>query len=608
MIHRYLILLIFSLPLLYGCSLTTQLMHSSEINQAESLLQQGKNKEAAAIYIDLATLNTNQRNQFQLLAADALIGSGDVKQGKKYINAINSAQLTPKQLNHLKLLQAQVLLSTGDAKKASMLFQSMQVASLDDRSKSAYYDASALTYALLDQPIKSVQALVTLTPFIVSNNKRLQHYDRILEILITSPANTLKNQKGSKLSTFDGWITLAKLFRSNQADLAGSLAKWRKLYPNHPVTSNLLLDYEKKYQQRFSPPATIAVFLPRSGAYAEAARVIKKGFMAAYDLAAQQNPNQAEVIFYDTESANIADLYQQAMNKGAQLVIGPLNKKHLSSLVNRVDLNIPVLALNHVEGLSHPRLYQFGLSPIDDAEQVAYKAYQDGYKNALLLIPQSSRGKRIGHYFTSHWQHLGANIADSQKYNAATVNFKPLVDEIANKALNSGGVDMIFMNAYTKSAAILNPLLRYKQETANLPIYATSHVYTGSENKFRDENLNGVTFCDIPWVFDEIYTGSLSKTALYRLWGELSSSYLRLLPLGIDAYNLIAHLDKLKTEFYSGATGKLTLGSDNRVNRELYCAQFVSGKPHLLGFSTEERLPTAPVVITPAVESATVSE
>lgn len=598
MIHRYLILLIFSLPLLYGCSLTTQLMHSSEINQAESLLQQGKNKEAAAIYVNLATLNTNQRSQFQLLAADALIGSGDIKQGKKYIDAINSAQLTPKQVNHLKLLQAQVLLSTGEAKKASMLFQSMQVNFLDNRSKSAYYDASALAYSLLGQPIKSVESLITLTPFIVSNERRLQHYDRILEILITSPANTLKNQKRSKLSAFNGWIALAKLFRSNQVDLASSLVKWRKLNPNHPVTSYLLLEYEKKYQQRFSPPATIAVFLPRSGAYAEAARIIKKGFMAAYDLAAQQNPNQAKVIFYDTERTNVVKLYQKAINEGAQLIVGPLNKKHLRSLVNGIDLNIPVLALNHVEGLSHPRFYQFGLSPIDDAEQVAYKAYQDGYKNALLLIPQSRRGERIGHYFTRHWQHLGANIANIQSYNAGSKNLNALVNRVANKALNSGGVDMIFMNAYTKSAVILNPLLRYKQETANLPIYATSQIYAGSENKFRDENLNGVTFCDIPWIFDEVYTGNLSKTALYSLWAELSSAYLRLLPLGIDAYNLIAHLDKLNTEPYSGAMGKLTLGSDNRINRELYCAQFVSGKPHLLGFSTEEKQPTVPVVET----------
>ncbi len=585
MIHRYLLLLIFCFPLLSGCSFTT-LMHRSEINQAQTLLQQGKYKEAAAIYKDLVTLDTNQRSQFQLLAADALMGAGDIAQAKKYLATVNTTFLTLAQINYLKLLQGQILLSTGNAKKASMLFQAIQVNLLDNRSKPAYYDSLALTYSLLDQPIKSVQALIALEPFIVSPEKRLQHYDRILETLITSPANALKNQQGSKLRTFEGWVALAQLFRSNQKDLASSLAKWRKLHPNHPITSNLLLEYEKKYQGRFSPPATIAVFLPRSGPYAEAAYVIKKGLMAAYDLAIRQNPNQAEVIFYDTESGNIIDLYQQAINEGAQLVIGPLNKQYLSTLAKGIDISVPVLALNHVEGLSNPRLYQFGLSPIDDAEQVAYKAYKDGYKNALLLLPQSRRGERIGYYFTRHWQYLGANIAAVQSYNTEEGDFNALIDKVATKAVNSGGVDMIFMNAYTKSAVVLNPLLRYKQETANLPIYATSHVYAGSENKFRDENLNGVTFCDIPWVFDEVYTGNLSKTALYSLWGELSPAYLRLLPLGIDAYNLVGHLDKLTTQPYSGAMGRLTLGTDNRINRELYCAQFVNGKPRLLGFSS----------------------
>ena len=56
----------------------------------------------------------------------------------------------------------------------------------------------------------------------------------------------------------------------------------------------------------------------------------------------------------------------------------------------------------------------------------------------------------------------------------------------------------------------------------------------------------------------------------------------------IDAYNLISQLNGLKTAAHAGATGRLTLGVDNRVNRELFCAQFVSGKPRLLNFSSEE--------------------
>lgn len=598
MIHRYLIGLIFSIPLLYGCSLTT--IHRPEINRAEILLQQGNNKEAAIIYKKLAALKTNQRNQFQLLAADALIGSGDTQQGKRYLDAINSARLTPIQFNHLKLLQAQIFLSKTDAKKALTLLQSMQVVSLDKRSKFAYYDSLASTYSLLGDAIKSVQTLMLSESFINSAAKRVQHYDKILETLISAPPQALKIQPASATLTLIGWIDLAKLFRSNQTHLTTSFANWHKRYPKHPVTAKLLLKYQKEYKQRFSLPATIAVFLPKSGRYADAGEIIKKGFMAAYEYAKNQTPYHADVVFYDTESANIVDLYHKAINEGAQLVIGPLNKQHLQTLINGVALNVPVLALNHIEGLSHSRLYQFGLSPIDDAEQVAYKAYQDGYKNALLLIPESKRGERIGYYFTQYWRHLGANIANIQSYNAQEENFKGTIEQLATKALNSGGVDVILMNAYINQASALNPQLRYQQETAKLPIYATSQLYLGTMNKQRDESLNGITFCDIPWVFAKVYTGKLSKMSLYALWSKLSPLYLRFIPLGIDAYNLIAHLDKLKTKSYSGATGKLSLGSDNRINRELFCAQFINGEPDLLNFSSEKTRFT-PVVDKPPI-------
>ncbi|MDQ7090829.1 MAG: penicillin-binding protein activator [Methylococcales bacterium] len=563
-------------------------MYNPEINQAEAFLKQGKNKEAATIYKKLATLNTNQRNQFNLLAADALIGSGDAEQGKKYITVIDSSKLTPAQYNHLKLLQAQIALSVGEAKKSLNLFETMEVKSLDTRSKFAYYDSLALSHSLLGSPLKSVQALVALTPFIVSSEKRLHHYDRILDILMKTSVTALNKRPVAATKNFNGWVALVKLLRSNNVNLSTSLAKWRQTHPNHPVTSDLLLSYEKKYQNQFSPPASIALFLPKSGRYAEAARVIKQGFMAAYNLAVRSNPNQPKVVSYDTESASITDLYSKAINNGAQLIVGPLNKKYLRRLATHPALNIPVLALNHDEGLSHPRLYQFGLSPIDDAEQVAYKAYQDGHNNALLLIPNSKRGQRIQHYFTSHWQHLGASIASVHNYDPAADDLRPVIKQVAHKLLENKTTNVIFMNAYSKQAGVLNPLLRYKKTTSNIPIYATSNIYLGSPNKFRDETLNGIIFCDIPWVFEKVYTGALSKTALYTRWSELNPLYLRLLPLGIDAYNLTSYLDQLKTEAYPGATGQLTLGADNRINRELFCAKFVNGEPHLLNFSSKK--------------------
>ncbi|NOQ34524.1 MAG: ABC transporter substrate-binding protein [Methylococcaceae bacterium] len=589
MMRRYLILLIVSLPFFYGCSLATQFMHMPEINRAEALLQQGNNKEAAEVYKRLASYNTDRQNQFRLLAADALIGAGDVKQAKKYVDTINPTRLTAPQFNHLKLLHAQISLSSGDAERALSLLKGMQVAPLDNRSKFSYYDSLAFAHSLAGQPIKSVQSLILLDPYIRDSKKLGQHYDRILKTLMTLSTHTLHVKQPLAANTLSGWMSLARTLKSNKYNLAASLAKWRKLYPYHPANSDFLLTYEQKYQHELKArPSTIAVLLPESGRYANAATVIKKGFMAAYNLAKREARADAEIRFYDTESANIVDIYHKAVGEGAQLVIGPLNKNHLQTLIGGVELSVPVLSLNHIEGLSHPYLYQFGLSPIDDAQQVAFKARQDGFQNALLLIPQSSKGERIANYFTKHWQRLGGNIVNTQTYDPAELDFSKAVKKLGSHSGQTA--DVVIMNAYPRQANSLNPHLLYDKATANLPVYATSELYSGSPDESRDADLDGVVFCDIPWVFSQVYTGSLGKYALQELWAELPASYLRLVPLGVDAYNLVSKLSKLRGTAYQGATGKLTLGTDNRINRELFCAEFDKGDPKLLNFAREKGL------------------
>ncbi len=587
MIHRYLLLLMFSLPFFTGCTVSTKAYHQPEIDRAERLFNQGKNQEAAIIYRKLADLDTSDRSQYQLLAADALIASGETTQGKVYVDAINATELTSSQLNHLKLLQGQVLLAKGNSTKALNLLRSVKPLSLGKRLSFTYYNALAATYSAQKDPINSVRALINLEPYMQSAQTRSAHYKRILNTLMSIPKKQLSEQTAVSSKSLQGWVALTNALTLEKGNLSNRLAVWRKAYPTHPVNADFLLTYEKEYKKNDLPAQAVAVFLPKSGRYSAAAKIIKRGFKAAAKAAKENNTNQPKIVYYDTEKGNIIKLYRKAVKSGAKLIIGPLSKEHLKNLAKGTKLTVPVLALNHVDGLTAQNLYQFGLSPIDDAAQVANKAYQDGYKNALLLLPKSKRGQRIGKYFARHWQGLGANTVSMKTYDASKKNYKRTINAVA-KEVSKSTVDVIFMNAYPKQAHILNPQLRYKKGTADLPIYATSHIYLGTSAKKRDEKLNGVTFCDIPWVFDDVYAGALSKKALEPLWKELSPLYLRLLPLGIDAYNLISQLNGLKTAAHAGATGRLTLGVDNRVNRELFCAQFVNGKPRLLNFSSEE--------------------
>jgi outer membrane PBP1 activator LpoA protein len=158
---------------------------------------------------------------------------------------------------------------------------------------------------------------------------------------------------------------------------------------------------------------------------------------------------------------------------------------------------------------------------------------------------------------------------------------------VFKQTADDSAVDALIINAYAKPARSLYPQLQKNKTATQLPVYATSQIYLGDADAARDKNLDGVIFCDVPWIFSQVSDGELSKSALHDSWQDLSPSYLRLLPMGIDAYNLIGHLSQLKNQPFSGATGKLKLDGDNRITRELQCAKFVNGVPKITDAANE---------------------
>ncbi len=373
--------------------------------------------------------------------------------------------------------------------------------------------------------------------------------------------------------------------------------QWRARFPDHPADPAFLTAYLAASRKT---PAMIAVLLPESGAYAQAAKAIKAGFMAAY----AQNAASAvkpELHFYNSAASDPVDLYQQAVNEGAQLVIGPLNKEHVEQLAKVDALEIPVLTLNHIPGLEKANLYQFALSPIDEVEQITNKAVDDGYKKMVLLTPKTELGERIQVYFQTAPQKRGGTLLKAKHYNPDDTDYSTTLKNLLNlsdsekRAMQQKRfiaddpstsekeqeVEAIFITAYPQDAKTIQAQLHTLPSTRNIPIYATPQVYNGVSST-KDSDLDEITFCDIPWVFKAAYQGNLSQEALRSTWQQFPAVYLRLMAMGIDAYNLIPHLEQLGQVPYYGATGKLLLADKNRIQRHLVCAKFNHSKPKLM--------------------------
>jgi outer membrane PBP1 activator LpoA protein len=150
-------------------------------------------------------------------------------------------------------------------------------------------------------------------------------------------------------------------------------------------------------------------------------------------------------------------------------------------------------------------------------------------------------------------------------------------------------IDFVFLAAFPRQARQIRPELKF-YSAGNLPVYATSHIYTGKLDPARDIDMDGVIFGDIPWV---LQSSSSLKTRIKQAWPQNTDIHNRLYALGADAYNILPYLKRLSThplERFFGETGVLQLDATRHLKRQLMWAHFVNGK------ATRLQTVTAPVM------------
>jgi outer membrane PBP1 activator LpoA protein len=145
-------------------------------------------------------------------------------------------------------------------------------------------------------------------------------------------------------------------------------------------------------------------------------------------------------------------------------------------------------------------------------------------------------------------------------------------------------VDFIFLAAFPRQGRLIQPQIKFHRGTG-LPVYATSHIYTGAPDQALDRDLEGIMFCDSGWVLAQPRSDDALQQAVVRLWPDTARSYLRFFALGIDAFNMPGNIEHLRTypyERYDGVTGNLSIDDSNRFHRQLDWASFHGGRPRLL--------------------------
>lgn len=401
-----------------------------------------------------------------------------------------------------------------------------------------------------------------------------------------TPLHTLQEAEATNQNqNAKGWLNLAiisKKYSTNSTQLIHELQSWRSSYPAHPGNQLFPSDITLNQLAAEPEPQHIAVLLPLKGSLAASGQTVRSGFLSAYYDHTGQAADKQAVSFYDTnEAANLDSLYQKAIDEGADVIVGPLTKSQVETLRKAGQFKVRVLALNYTTPSFFSSLpanyYEFGLSPENEAKQLSNKARQNGRSHALVIASNDAWGHRVVETLNSQWKSDGGTIVDSLYFTkqsnltqdiATLLHINPKEDQDLTREDNSKSVlseqrrqdfDVIFLFAQPDMARQIVPLLRFYY-AGNVPVYSISTIYSGHPNPVKDKDLNGVTFCEIPWLIQMAHSSSGSP-----------GQYDRLYAIGRDAYLLSQSLPRLSLlpnfPIY-GATGALDM-TQQRIYQRL---------------------------------------
>ena len=396
--------------------------------------------------------------------------------------------------------------------------------------------------------------------------------------------------------------------------------RWRTRHPEHVAARlrpSALVDIDPG-------PARIALFLPFSGLLASAGETVRDGFLSAYFVSGA--PSRQSIHIYDTTAASVAALYRQALEDGADAIVGPLSKENAADMW-ALDPTVPTLTLNTVAARDRERSHpiQFALTVEDEARAIAKRVLADGRRRVIVLRSAENWTARAFAVLSEHLASdsptglrlegqgdgLPADMAPAETQlvrsgvfaegaDVTSVVGETLLIE-ASKQRHLGiqrmageeveftprrreDVDAVIALIEGRQLASLKPALAF-HFASDLPIYASSQAGRDVPNH---DDLELLRICDMPW---RLYPPQM-KAEMREAFPNNRDTADALFAFGLDAYRLVNQMSRLTASTDSrimGSTGILQLAPDGVIRREPVWALVENGR----------FVPLAPDVVSP---------
>lgn len=546
-----------------------------------------------------------ERDSHLIRAADLFAGQKRYARAEEALKQVNASLIDTPLLARYTLLYATIALQDERYYLARSLLNneqlSLNVGEMSADQRRTWHQQRGELYALLGDHLLSVQEYSQLGVLLDDRAEIAAIHDKIWHALGQVSEQMLRAAASSTTdTTLAGWYQLSLFSRDAQGDIARQLdqiATWRQTNSNHPAARVMPTSLQRAAEARGALPRSLALLLPLSGDLASVGEALRDGILAAYYGGMAKGVEPPAVRIYDSSSGDPSALYDQAVEDGADLVIGPLAKDKLQSLMARPTLAVPVLGLNYVDDTPNPHanLYQFGLAVGDETRQLADRAWIHGRRSALVIRPDTMWGNNALETFRQRWDQKGGLLLTTTPYRADQLDYATFLrsslllsdsQERAARLQRTLGknvnyiprrrqdVDMVLLLAYPEQGRQLKPTLDFLF-ASDLPIYATSHIYGGSANPSQDQDLDGIQFTAMPWTIPAL---AETRIAPHK---PLATAYRNLFAMGVDAYRLhqwLALLQAMPETSIQGQTGSLAMGPENHVTRTQPLAAFRGGR------------------------------
>jgi len=552
--------------------------------EAEQLYKQGDFDHAAQAFLQLAEAHSGDRAHYRLRAAEAFHENGDIDAVAQTLEGIKPRRLGSEELVRYNLLEAELALNRHDAARA-MQYLDYAPATIAMPLRLRALELRARAQADAGNALASARTRAELDRWLGGTDRQQNETQIVATLQLLGPealkAQALSLMPGDPLRP---WLDMAL----RQSGQALPLVVMR---PNQAVGA-----VQQGEREGFRAAHRIALLLPGSGPLQAVAQPVRDGFFTAHF--ADANPQRAEIYVYDSggTAAEAVAAYQKAAASGVDRIVGPLSRDAVSAVFAQGHLSVPVLALNQPERgeTPPPGSVAFGLTPDAEAAQAAEHVRERGITRAVIITATEDWAERAALAFRAQFESGNAQVVGEARVQEGEVNFSTMIRQaftgvtpVSNAAPAPGAAaataadTAVFISMRPQQARLLLPQLKLAG-FANVPVFATSHIYSGNNNPGMDRDLDGVEFCDAPWLFDAVL--SLPKRSeIVRSLDSARGAGGRLFAMGMDAYALLPYMDWLAQRpdsYLAGATGQLAEDNLGRVQRLLTWARFDNGTPH----------------------------